>query len=84
MFVSNFWGAAQSLLPPPAPDRSILETHFDWAFVCSDSDRIHALIDPTCAGLPRLIREYNESLPAQSVLRLKDPDHKLEIPYFDP
>ena len=52
--------------------------------MCSDSDRIHALIDPTCAGLPRLIREYNKSLPAQSVLRLEDPDHKLEIPYFDP
>jgi hypothetical protein len=76
------WGGPH--VPTPAPDRSILETHFDWASMCSDSDRIHALIDPTCAGLPRLIREYNESLPAKSVLRLEDPDHRLEIPYFDP
>jgi hypothetical protein len=67
---------------PPTADPSILETHFDWASVYSDWDRIHALIDPICAGLPRLIREYNQQFPLVSASRLKDPDHTLEIPCF--
>lgn len=75
------WGCAH--VPTPAPDRSILETHFDGVSGRFDWDRIHALIDPSCAGLPRLIREYNHSLPAQSAVRLADPDHTLEIPCFD-
>jgi hypothetical protein len=83
MFVSNFWGAAQSSLPPPAPVRSILETHFDGVSARSDWDRIHALIGPACVGLPRLIREYNASFPRESDARLEDPDDTLEIPCFN-
>jgi hypothetical protein len=74
------WGAPH--LPPPAPNGSILETHFDGVCGQSDWDRIHALVDPGCAGLPRLIREYNESFPRGSTARLDDPDHTLTIPCF--
>jgi hypothetical protein len=74
------WGSSH--VHTPAPDRSILETHFDGASPCSDWDRIHALIDPTCGGLPRLIREYNQQFPLVSASRRQDPDHTLEIPCF--
>ncbi len=43
---------------------------------------IHALIDPACAGLPRLIREYHASFLTGSAPRFEDPDHTLEIPAF--
>jgi hypothetical protein len=76
------WGCPH--VPPPPPYLSILETYFDWTSMCSDWERIHALIDPTCAGLARLVREYNESFPKGSDARLEDPDHMLTIPCFDP
>jgi hypothetical protein len=76
------WGAPH--LSTPASDWSILETHFDGVCGGSDWNRIHALIDPSCAGLPRLIREYNASFPNWSTARLEDPDHKLAIPCFAP
>jgi hypothetical protein len=63
---------------------SVLETYFGGTSARSDWERIHALIDPTCAGLPRLIREYNEHLPRESDIRLEDPDHTLAIPRFNP
>jgi hypothetical protein len=69
---------------PHAPTMSILETYFAGASARPDWDRIHALIDPTCAGLPRLIHEYNESLPRGSQARLEDPDDNLAIPCFTP
>jgi hypothetical protein len=74
------WGCRH--IHAPASDRSILETHFDGASPRSDWDRIHALIDPTCAGLPRLIREYNENFQRGSHQRLEDPDDNLAIPCF--
>ena len=74
------WGCPH--IPAPASDRSILETHFDGASPRSDWERIHALIDPTCAGLPRLVHEYNENFPRGSHERLEDPDHNLAIPCF--
>jgi hypothetical protein len=76
------WGCSH--VPAPAADRSILETHFDEMSARSDWDRIHALIDPVCAGLPRLIREYNERFPRGSDARLENPDHNLAIPRFHP
>jgi hypothetical protein len=76
------WGSPHVL--PQAPPLSILETYFDWASGRSDWERIHALIDPTCAGLARLIHEYNESFPRGSQARLEDPDDKLAIPCFTP
>ena len=76
------WGAPH--IPAPAADRSLLETHFDGVSTRSDWERIHALIDPVCAGLPRLVREYNASFPGESCVRLEDPDHMLAIPCFDP
>jgi hypothetical protein len=69
---------------PHAPTMSILETYFAGASARSDWDRIHALIDPTCAGLSRLIHEYNESLPRGSQAHLEDPDDNLAIPCFPP
>jgi hypothetical protein len=59
-----------------------LDTHFAPASACSDWDRIHALINPADAGLPRLIREYNQQLPAGSARRLAEPDAMLVIPRF--
>lgn len=76
------WGSSH--VAPPVPGISILETYFGWASERSDWERIHALIDPTYAGLPRLIRDYNNNLPNGSELRLADPDHELRIPRFDP
>jgi hypothetical protein len=76
------WGSPH--VPPPAPTTSILETYFAGASARSDWDRIHALIDPSCAGLPRLIREYNARLPRESGIRLEDTDHTLAIPRFNP
>jgi hypothetical protein len=69
---------------PHAPTMSILETYFAGASARSDWDQIHALIDPTCAGLSRLIHEYNESLLRGSQARLEDPDDNLAIPCFTP
>ena len=74
------WGAAH--VPAPALDRSLLATHFHSASRRSDWDRRHALINPVDAGLPRLIREYNQPLTAESALRLADPDAMLAIPRF--
>jgi hypothetical protein len=74
------WGAPH--IPSPTPDKSILETYFDWPSAQSDWDRIHALMDPTCVGLPQLIREYNHHFPQGSDMRLDDPDRKLQIPCF--
>jgi hypothetical protein len=76
------WGTPH--LTPPAPKGSILETHFDGTSGQSDSTRIHALIDPSCAGLPRLIREYNATFPRGSAVCLADPDDMLAIPSFAP
>jgi hypothetical protein len=74
------WGSPH--LPAPAPTNSLLESHFDGASPRSDWERIHALIDPTCAGLAWLIREYNANFPAQSTRRLGGPDHMLAVPCF--
>jgi hypothetical protein len=75
------WGSPH--VPPPAPPMSILETYFVGASARSDWERIHALIDLTCAGLPPLIREYNQQFPTGSAVRLEDPDRMLAIPSFD-
>jgi hypothetical protein len=75
------WGAPH--IPSPTPDKSILETYFDWPSAQSDWDRVHALIDPTCVGLPQLIREYNHHFPQGSDMRLEDLDRKLQIPCFN-
>jgi hypothetical protein len=76
------WGTAH--VPPPALAQSLLETHFGRVSACSDWDRIHALMNPVDAGLPRLIREYNEALPAGSARRFAEPDALLAIPRFAP
>jgi hypothetical protein len=76
------WGAAH--VPAPALDRSLLATHFAPASVCSDWDRIHALINPTDAGFPRLIREYNQSFRAGDTQRLAEAGTMLAIPRFAP
>lgn len=70
-------------VPPEDSDISILETYFGWASARSDWERIHALIDPVSAGLPRLIREYNHHFPRGSDVRLEDPDQMLTIPCFN-
>lgn len=64
--------------------RSLLETLFDGTSTHDEWARIHAIIDPTCGGLARLIGEYNETFPAGSYARLADPDEMLAIPSFVP
>jgi hypothetical protein len=76
------WGAVH--VPAPALDHSLLETHFARASVCSDWDRIHALINPADAGVPRLIREYNEPFLIGDPQRLAEPTTVLTIPRFVP
>jgi hypothetical protein len=76
------WGCSHVVAPPPHV--SILETHFNGASPRSDWERIHVLIDQECAGLPRLIREYNDHFPMGSDACLEDPDHTLEVPCFQP
>jgi hypothetical protein len=76
------WGSLH--ISSLASNSSLLETHFGWTSTSSDWNRIHALIDPACAGLPRLIREYNYHFPRGTHLRLEDPDHMLGVPCFDP
>jgi hypothetical protein len=75
------WGCPH--VPTLASGQSMLSTYFDEVPARSDWERIHALIDPTCAGLARLIREYNESLPGGSDARLADPEDALMIPCFE-
>jgi hypothetical protein len=76
------WGTVH--VPPPALDQSLLETHFDQASAYSNADRIHALINPADAGLPRLIREYNQQFLPGHAQRLAEPDAMLAIPRFAP
>jgi hypothetical protein len=76
------WGAAH--VPAPALDQLLLDTHFGRASAHSDGDRIHALINPVDAGLPRLIREYNQQFLAGHTRRLAEPDVMLAIPRFAP
>jgi hypothetical protein len=76
------WGTVH--VPPPALDQSLLETHFDQASAYSNADRIHALINPADAGLPRLIREYNQQFLPGHTQRLPEPDTMLAIPRFAP
>jgi hypothetical protein len=71
-------------VPAPTLDQSLLATHFDRAWVCSDWDRIHALINPTNAGFPRLIREYNHPFPLGDPQRLAEAEMLLAIPRFTP
>jgi hypothetical protein len=61
-----------------------LDTHFAQASPRLNGDRIHALINPVDAGLPRLIREYNQAFPPGSARRLAEPDTRLAIPLFAP
>jgi hypothetical protein len=76
------WGTAH--VPAPPRGRSMRDTHFDGAPSRFDWDRIHALLEPASAGLPRLIRDYNQQLPTRSARRLADPDDMLAIPRFLP
>jgi hypothetical protein len=76
------WGAAH--VPAPALTQSLLATHFARASVYSDWDRIHALINPTDAGFPRLIREYNQPFLFGDPQRLAASETLLAIPRFAP
>jgi hypothetical protein len=76
------WGAAH--IPPLGLDHSMRDSHFGAASVRSNWDRIHALIEPTGAGLPRLIREYNHQFPTGSARRLNEADRNMAIPRFAP
>jgi hypothetical protein len=76
------WGTAH--VPAPALTQALLATHFARDSVCSDWDRIHALINPIDAGFPRLIREYNQPFLLGDPQRLAEAATVLAIPRFGP
>ena len=43
--------------------------------------QVHALLDPQCAGIAQLIRDYNHALGVTSTMRLDPPDPKLGVPF---
>jgi len=48
-----------------------------------EGKRIHALIDPACAGLERLINAYNTASSSRcSTMRLDEPSNRLGVPAF--
>jgi hypothetical protein len=59
----------------------LLETYFDYGSQKTEWERNHALIDFGCAGLQRLIQEYNAVF-REDNMQLENPDEKLEIPDF--
>jgi RNA polymerase sigma factor (sigma-70 family) len=61
---------------------SLLETYFDKDSEKSEWERVHALFDPACGGLARLIREYNSTFERGNAMRLDDPEDKLGSPKF--
>jgi hypothetical protein len=61
---------------------SISESHFDGVSGASDWDRIHAVVDPACAGLPGVIHAYDGSFRRESGVRLDDLEHT-EEPVLD-
>lgn len=71
------WG-----VPHLSPNSLILDSYFGDDSPQAEWERIHLLVDPKCAGLVRLIAEYNESLTRSTNMRLDDPDNKLEVPEF--
>lgn len=67
----------------PADKKGGLVAHyFDPSDTTEKAERlrIHALLDPHCAGLARLIRDYNDNFTPWSDMALPDPDHKLGFP----
>jgi hypothetical protein len=66
-------------IPQPRPDASIWETYFtDTKFSdLAERCKSHALIDPQCAGLARLIDEYTRRV---NDVPFDAPDSKLSIP----
>jgi DNA-directed RNA polymerase specialized sigma24 family protein len=71
-------------ITPPSPGSLILETLFAENNPISDWDRKHALIDPQCAGLERLVNEYNAYFTSSSYRpRLADPLESLVVPDFE-
>jgi hypothetical protein len=45
-----------------------------------EREQVHAILDPPCAGFPRLIDDYNSVLGVTSTMRLAPPDTKLGVP----
>ena len=75
------WGTDH--LEPPTRDRLMLDMLWDEENPVSDWQRKHALIDPECAGLARLINEYNKFFSSNPISqRLADPRGNLMLPDF--
>jgi hypothetical protein len=76
------WGTAH--VSAPTLGQSLLATHVARASARSDWDRIHALINPTDAGFPRLIHEYNQPFLLGDPQRLAESETLLAIPCVAP
>lgn len=63
------------------------ESEARWKEAQEERLRIHALIDPSCAGLARLIRDYNRyahegtSDKGSTAMPFQEPDDKLGVPF---
>jgi hypothetical protein len=49
-----------------------------------EREQIHVLLDPKCAGLARLICDYNQTFGDHSDMPIDPPENKLGIPYLTP
>jgi hypothetical protein len=67
---------------PLEPKQSLLEKLFDDKSKLTDWDRKHALLDPECGGLARLIIQHN-NLFARYREDLDDPNLRLFVPDFE-
>jgi len=75
------WGTDH--LEPPTPGRLMLDILSDEENPISEWQRKHALIDPECVGLARLINEFNKYVSSNPIFqRLADPRGNLMVPDF--
>lgn len=75
------WGTDH--LEPPTHGRLMLDILSDEENPLSEWQRKHALIDPECVGLNRLINEFNKYVSSNPIFkRLADPRGNLMVPDF--
>ncbi len=86
----TLWRSPHIPVPPAKPAAGCTEGEVTrwgeareaWRAARSDWDWFHALIDPACVGLSRLIQAFNEELVGTTTVSLEDPEKQLRIPLF--
>lgn len=86
----TLWNSPHIPVPPAKPAAGCTEgeatkwgeARETWRAARSDWGWFHALIDPGCVGLSRLIQAFNEELVGTTTVPLEDPEKQLRIPLF--